>query len=126
MYATIRDKSFNETFDSDSIRSGVYSKIHKKKKRDKQVTSQPPESIWMTIQRKDQEDQKIVGTEMSGIESHLYENVQNLNLDKGSIGTGVYSKIDKAKKKKRPAVYSLPPENLDEMYAKVNKSSKET
>ena len=98
MYATIRDKSFNETFDSDSIRSGVYSKIHKKKKRDKQVTSQPPESIWMTIQRKDQEDQKIVGTEMSGIESHLYENVQNLNLDKGSIGTGVYSKIDKAKK----------------------------
>ena len=87
----------------------------------------------MTIQRKDQPpkgDQKTVGTEMSGIESHFYENVQNLNLDKdsldvSSIGTGVYSKIDKTKKKKRPAVYSLPPENLDEMYAKVIKSSKE-
>ena len=86
----------------------------------------------MTIQRKDQPpqgDQTTVSTKMSGIESDYYENVQNLNLDKvsldfSSIGTGVYSKIDKTKKKERPSVYSLPPGNLDDMYAKINKSSR--
>ena len=132
IYDRISDASFNETFDLDSIRSGVYTKILNKKKKGRQVISNPPESIWMTIQRKDQlpqGDQTTVSTKMSGIESDYYENVQNLNLDKvsldfSSIGTGVYSKIDKTKKKERPSVYSLPPENLDDMYAKINKSSR--